>query len=57
MQPQGAVRGVLAPLASEAIIVLPVQTLRVSYPEWSSKVGDQRAYLSTVDDEIAFADP
>lgn len=24
-------------------------------PEWSDKVGDPRAYLSTVDDEIAFA--
>jgi hypothetical protein len=46
---------VLAPLASEALIVLPVQTLRVSVPEWSDKVGDHRAYLSTVDDEFAFA--
>lgn len=45
----------LAPLATEALIVLPVQTLRVSVPEWSDKVGDQRAYLSTVDDEFAFA--
>jgi len=52
---QGATRGVLAPLASEALIVLPVQALRVSVPEWSDKVGDQRAYLSTVDDEFAFA--
>src|SRR4029079_3551167 len=24
-------------------------------PEWTDKVGDPRAYLSTVDDEIAFA--
>ena len=45
----------LAPLASEALIVLPVQTLRVSVPEWSDKVGDPRAYLATVDDEFAFA--
>jgi len=37
------------------MIVLPVQTLRMSVPEWTDKVGDQRAYLSTVDDEIAFA--
>jgi hypothetical protein len=48
-------RGALAPLASEAMIVLPVQALRVTVAEWSDKVGDQRAYLSTVDDEIAFA--
>jgi hypothetical protein len=53
--PQGAPRGALAPLASEALIVLPVQALRVSVPEWTEKVGDPRAYLSTVDDEIAFA--
>jgi hypothetical protein len=52
---QGASRGALAPLASDALIVLPVQSLRVSVPEWSEKVGDPRAYLSTVDDEIAFA--
>jgi hypothetical protein len=48
-------RGALTPLASEALIVLPVQTLRVSVPEWADKIGDQRAYMSTVDDEIAFA--
>jgi hypothetical protein len=35
--------------------VLPVQRLRASVPEWSDKIGDQRAYLSTLDDEIAFA--
>jgi len=29
--------------------------VRVSVPEWTDKVGDQRAYMSTVDDEIAFA--
>jgi hypothetical protein len=52
---QGAARGALAPLASEVLIVLPVQALRVSVPEWTEKVGDPRAYLSTVDDEIAFA--
>lgn len=52
---QGATRGVLAPLASDALIVVPVQTLRVSVPEWAEKVGDPRVYLSTVDDEIAFA--
>ena len=50
-----AARGALTPLASEALIVLPVQTLRVSVPEWADKVGDQRAYMSTLDDEIAFA--
>ena len=48
-------RGALAPLASEALVVLPVQTLRLNVPEWSDKVGDSRAYLATVDDEIAFA--
>jgi hypothetical protein len=37
------------------LIVLPVQRLHASVPEWSDKIGDQRAYLSTVDDEIAFA--
>ena len=52
---QSVSRGSLAPLASDALIVLPVQTLRTSVPEWTDKVGDQRAYLSTVDDEIAFA--
>lgn len=52
---QSSSRGALATLASEALAVLPVQTLRVSVPEWADKVGDQRAYLSTVDDEIAFA--
>ena len=55
MTTQGATRGALAPLASEALIVLPVQSLRVSVPEWTEKVGEPRAYLSTVDDEIAFA--
>ena len=35
--------------------MLPVQKLRVSVPEWSEKVGDPRAYLSSVDDEVAFA--
>jgi len=37
------------------MIVLPVQTLRVAVPDWADKVGDQRAYLSTVDDEFSFA--
>jgi hypothetical protein len=37
------------------MIVLPVQTLRLTVPGWSEKVGDPRVYLSTVDDEIAFA--
>jgi hypothetical protein len=50
-----AERGVLASLASEPLIVLPVQALRLSVPEWTDKIGDQRAYLGTVDDEIAFA--
>ncbi len=35
--------------------MLPLQALRFTVPEWSSHVGDQRAYLTTVDDEIAFA--
>jgi hypothetical protein len=46
---------VLASLANEPLIVLPVQTLRLSVPEWTDKVGDQRAYVGTIDDEIAFA--
>jgi hypothetical protein len=50
-----ASRGALAPLASEALVVLPLQKLSVSVPEWTDKVADQRAYMSTVDDEIAFA--
>jgi len=37
------------------MIVVPVQTLRVAVPEWADKVGDPSAYLSTVDDEFAFA--
>jgi hypothetical protein len=48
-------RGALAPLASEPLVVLPVQTLRVTVPEWSDKVGDSKTYLTAVDDEIAFA--
>jgi len=35
--------------------VLPVQRLRMTVPDWSDKVGDPRAYLAKVDDEIAFA--
>lgn len=52
---QAGSRGVLAPLASEPLVVLPVQTLKLSAPDWSDKVGDPRAYLASVDDEIAFA--
>lgn len=48
-------RGPLASLASEPLIVLPVQTLRVTVAGWTEKVGDPRTYLSTIDDEIAFA--
>ena len=48
-------RGVLAPFASEALVLLPLQGLRFSVPEWTSHVGDERAYLTTVDNEIAFA--
>ena len=51
----GQERGPLASLASEPLVVLPVQTLRVTVPGWTEKVGDPRAYLSTVDDEFAFA--
>jgi len=53
--PQNRSQGALAPLASEPLIVLPVQTLRMTVPDWSDKVGDPRAFLATVDDEIAFA--
>jgi hypothetical protein len=52
---QSAMRGALAPLAAEPLIVLPLQALRFTVPEWTSKVGDERTYLGTVDDEIAFA--
>src|SRR5687768_13266291 len=52
---QGDARGALAPLASGPLVVLPVQSFRASVPEWSDKLGDQRAYLGTLDDEIAFA--
>ena len=37
------------------MIVVPVQKLHVGIPEWAEKVGDPRAYLSTLDDEFAFA--
>jgi hypothetical protein len=53
--PSGFQRGALASFANEALIVLPVQALRSAVAAWSDKVGDQRAYLSAVDDEIAFA--
>lgn len=52
---QGSLRGALAPLASEPLVVLPVQTLVMTVPDWSDKVGDPRTYLSAVDDEITFA--
>ena len=45
----------LASLTSDPLVVLPAQALRMSVPGWSDKVGDPRAYLSKVDDEIAFA--
>ena len=48
-------RGALAPLASEPLVVLPVQTLSLTVADWSDKLGDPRAFLSSVDDEIAFA--
>jgi len=35
--------------------VLPVQVLRSGVPAWSDKLADHRAYLASVDDEIAFA--
>ncbi|HUS28909.1 MAG TPA: hypothetical protein VMZ53_10370 [Kofleriaceae bacterium] len=52
---QGSMRGALAPLASEPLVVLPVQTLVMTVPDWSDKVGDPRAFLSGLDDEIVFA--
>jgi hypothetical protein len=48
-------RGALAPLASEPLIVLPVQTMQLAVTDWSDKIGDPRTYLASVDDEIAFA--
>jgi len=50
-----ATRGMLEPLSAEPLVVLPLQALRLTVPEWSANVGDQRAYLATVSDEIAFA--
>jgi hypothetical protein len=47
--------GALAQLASQPLVVFPVQMMRNAVPAWSDKLGDQRAYLSSVDDEIAFA--
>ena len=35
--------------------MLPVQTLRGTVSVWSEKLRDQRAFLVSVDDEIAFA--
>ena len=52
---QGTQRGSLAPFASEALIVLPAQRLRASVSDWAAKVRDEKSYLSTIDDEIAFA--
>jgi len=52
---QSPSQGPLSPLASEPLVVLPVQTMRMTVPDWSDKVGDPRAYLAKVDDEIAFA--
>ena len=51
----GTARGVLAPLASDALIVLPLQALRLTVADWTSAVGDERAYRGAVDDEFAFA--
>ncbi len=54
-QQQPQARGPLARLASDPLVVLPVQTLRMTVPDWSEKVGDPKAYLASVDDELAFA--
>jgi hypothetical protein len=51
---QGPQPGALAPLASEPLVVLPVQSLRMTVPGWSNEVGDPKAYLASLDDEIAF---
>jgi hypothetical protein len=47
--------GALAALASQPLVFLPSQVLRLGVADWSAKVGDQRAYLANLDDEIAFA--
>ena len=52
---QGTAGGILASFASEPMIVVPVQRLRMGVPDWADKVGDPRAYLSTFDEEFAFA--
>jgi hypothetical protein len=54
-EPQAPTAGPLAPLASHPLIVLPVQSLRGAVPEWSEKIGDSRAFLASLDDEIAYA--
>jgi hypothetical protein len=46
----------LAGLAGEPIIVLPVRFLRPADSlGWAAQVGDPRAFLARLDDEIAFA--
>ena len=45
----------LSSLTAEPLVLLPVQVLRLNVADWSDKVGDPRAYLSKVDDEIVFA--
>ena len=42
-------------MASEPLVVLPVQSLRMTVPGWSTEVGDPKVYLASLDDEIAFA--
>ncbi|HEU4564447.1 MAG TPA: hypothetical protein VFS05_07360 [Gemmatimonadaceae bacterium] len=46
----------LAGLAGQQVVVLPVRYLRPADSlGWAAQVGDPRAYLAKVDDEIAFA--
>lgn len=52
---QSPASGPLAPFLSQPLIVLPVQTVRGAVPAWSEEMSDARAYLATLDDEIAFA--
>ena len=53
--PPSASPGVLVALASQPLVVLPVQNVRIAVPVWTDKVGEPRAYLASLDDEIAFA--
>ncbi|MBA3891422.1 MAG: hypothetical protein H0X64_12920 [Gemmatimonadaceae bacterium] len=45
----------LADMAARPMMVLPTQYLRPDTIGWSQSIGDDRQFLRTVDDEIAFS--